>query len=68
MSFEGLSESHKNVLKSIINQPNITINEICKVVNLKTSRVSIIIRDLRTQGIIERVGSNKNGFWKVNRS
>lgn len=67
MNFEGLSESHENVLKSIINQPSITINEICKVVNLKTTRVSTIIKDLRTQGLLERIGSNKNGYWKVNK-
>ncbi len=65
LNLDGLSESHKKVLKSIVNQPSITINEICKVVGLKTTRVSDIIKDLRVQGLLERVGSNKNGYWKV---
>lgn len=65
MDFDGLSESHKKVLKSIANQPSITIKEICKVVGLKTTRVNDIIKDLRTQGKLDRIGSNKNGYWKV---
>lgn len=65
INMNSLSKSHKKVLQSIINQPSITVNEICKVVNLKTTRVNVIIKELRNQGLLKRIGSNKNGYWEI---
>lgn len=64
-SYAGLSQSCEKVLKSIIIKPSITINEICEVTNLGTSRVSTLIKELKYLKRIETVGSRKAGYWKI---
>ena len=44
---------------------SITTEEISKVVGLGTSRVAVILKELKELGIIERDGARKNGYWKV---
>lgn len=63
--FTGLNPSQEKVLKSIITQPSITINELCKVTNLGTTRISQILNELKSLERIARVGSNKTGYWKI---
>ena len=43
----------------------ITTKEISKVVSLGTSRVAVILKELKDLGIIKRYGARKNGYWKV---
>jgi len=44
---------------------NITDIEISERLNLSLSTVKRKIKDLKEQGIIERVGSDKTGYWKI---
>ena len=44
---------------------NITASEISERLNLSLSTVKRKIKDLKEQGIIERVGSDKTGYWKL---
>jgi predicted HTH transcriptional regulator len=44
---------------------NITTTEISERLNLSLSTVKRKIKDLKGQGIIERIGSDKTGFWKI---
>ncbi len=60
-----LSDTYIKVLSAIINKPDITTNEICDVVKLKTARVSVILKELKDLGLIKRVGARKNGYWEV---
>lgn len=51
---------------SLIKQnKNITTTEISERLNLSLSTVKRKIKDLKEQGIIERVGSDKTGCWKI---
>jgi fido (protein-threonine AMPylation protein)/predicted transcriptional regulator len=51
---------------SLIKQnKNITTTEISERLNLSLSTVKRKIKDLKGQGIIERIGSDKTGFWKI---
>lgn len=64
-SFSGLNPSQINVLKAIIGKPSITTNELCKVTNLGTSRISQLIKELKDLNKIKRIGSNKTGYWEI---
>ena len=66
MDFSNLNESQKKVLMAIKTDPRILTNELTKVTDLKISRVNQIIKELKELGKLERIGSNKNGYWKVN--
>ena len=51
---------------SLIKQSkNITAAEISEHLNLSLSTVRRKIKDLKEQGMIERVGSDKTGYWEV---
>ena len=60
-----LSENEKRVLLELINNPSIPYDTL--VVELKISRrtVSRVFETLVKKGYIQRVGTNKKGYWKV---
>lgn len=60
-----LNETDKKILNEIKKNPNNTKSEIAKISNLSESSVEKIIRKLKNNHIIERIGSNKNGSWKI---
>lgn len=64
-SYDGLSSSQKKVLMAISNQPTILTNELVKVCELKISRINQVIKELKDLDRLERVGSKKDGYWKV---
>ena len=60
-----LTKTEQNILKLISDNPNITINEICSRLKLSDSGVRKNLVSLRKKSVIERVGANKNGYWKI---
>lgn len=45
--------------------PNITTNQLISITGLKKTSVQKYIRSLKDKNKIERIGSNKDGYWKV---
>ena len=62
----GLSPTQTKLLMAIKENPTFTLKEISDFCNIGTTRVSEIIKDLKELGKIERVGSKKGGYWKIN--
>lgn len=62
---KSLTKTEHNILKLISDNPNITINEICSRLKLSDSGVRKNLVSLRKKFVIERVGANKNGYWKI---
>ncbi|MBQ2124069.1 MAG: Fic family protein [Bacteroidaceae bacterium] len=62
------SKSSEKILDAMCANPQLTIKDLQEVTGLSESGVKKIIRSLRADGVIERVGGNKGGFWKVNRN
>ena len=62
---EGLNETQSRVLSVIRNNPNITKPQITILLGLGKTTVDNTISILKKKGFIERVGSNKTGYWKV---
>jgi len=56
----------KSILEEIIKNPKVTKPELSKNLNLGTTTISRAIISLKKDGYIERIGSNKTGYWKVN--
>jgi len=51
---------------SLIKQDNkITANEICERLKMSLSTVRRKIKELRNKGKIERMGSDKTGYWRI---
>ena len=64
--YSALNDSQAKVLRAIAMDPAITTKEISKVVHLSTSRVSLLLKELKQLNKITRVGARKNGHWVVN--
>ena len=61
-----ISNTQARVLSEIRNNPNITIPQVARNQALAKSTVDKTIAVLKKAGIIERVGSNKTGYWIIN--
>lgn len=60
-----LSKSEQLVLNIISLDENVTRNNICKQTNLSLRTVARALNSLKSKRIIYRVGSDKNGQWKI---
>ena len=59
--------SVKEKIKDIITQmPTITIKELAKVLTITERTIYRQIEMMKTENKIERVGSDKTGYWKIN--
>lgn len=62
---KGLNSRRTQILKEMRNNPNITQAQLVNVLGVSLTTVENNIRYLKKNGYIERVGSNKSGYWKV---
>lgn len=53
------------IMELMRKNPNITIIELSKQLNISDRAVKNNINKLRNEGIISRVGSDKTGYWKI---
>ena len=58
--------TQEKIINLIMKNPAITQVEMAKILDLTRDGISYNIKILKEKGIIERVGSTKNGFWKIN--
>ena len=59
--------TQEKILNLIKTNPSITQMEMSEALGLTRDGISYNIKKLKDRGIIERVGSTKNGIWKINR-
>lgn len=60
------NKSQETIIKLIRNNPNITIPQIMIETNLAVASIKKNLKKLKDDKIIERVGSNNGGYWKIN--
>lgn len=58
--------TQEKIINLIKKNPAITQVEMTKILDLTWDGISYNIKILKEKGIIERVGSTKNGIWKIN--
>lgn len=61
-----LNTRRKNIIDEMKNNPNVTQAQLTKILGVALTTIENNIRFLRENGYIERVGSNKTGYWQVN--
>lgn len=59
-------EYDKKILRLMKEDSSVKVSEISKKIGIGTTTITKRIRRLREQGIIERIGSKKDGKWMVN--
>ena len=63
---KSLNDSQTRVLAEIRNNPNITKPQLMIICHLGKTSIDKIISVLKEKSYIERIGSNKSGYWKAN--
>lgn len=61
------NKSEVKILDLLLRSPNITAASIAAEIGITDRAVRKIISSLKEQGLVERIGNNKSGYWKVNR-
>ena len=62
---KSLNKTRQRILKEMRNNPNITHQQLMSILGIGRTAIQNNITYLRKNGFIERVGSNKTGYWKV---
>lgn len=62
---DELSDNEKRVLLELINNPSIPYDTLVVELGISRRTVSRVFVSLVEKGYIERVGTNKKGYWKI---
>jgi predicted HTH transcriptional regulator len=60
-----LSVNQKKILEEIKKNPFATQEELAKIVGITRKSINENMKKLQIQKIIERIGADKNGHWKI---
>lgn len=62
---EQMSEFEKEIISLIKTNSKITQQEMCKITGVGRTTITNKLRRLKQNNIIERIGSDRNGYWKI---
>ena len=62
---EKLNETQRKILELIKLNPNITQKMMMKETNLSRPAITLNLKQLKDKKVIERVGSDRKGYWKI---
>lgn len=62
---EELSENEKRILLELINNPSVPYDQLVSDLKISRRTVSRVFVSLVEKGYIERIGTNKKGYWKI---
>jgi predicted HTH transcriptional regulator len=60
-----LTDNQQKIMDSIAQNPNIAAPELSLAVGISKRKVEINIAKLKAKGLLERIGPDKGGYWKV---
>lgn len=60
-----LNPTQQRVLEEMRNNPNVTQPQLMTLIGIGKTAIQNNVKFLRENGYIQRMGSNKNGYWKV---
>jgi len=62
---DGISDAEIGLLSIVKENPHATNSELAEITGKSPRTISRLIALLKRKGLIERVGSNKKGYWKT---
>ncbi|MBR5984070.1 MAG: Fic family protein [Bacteroidales bacterium] len=64
-SKETREKTREKIVMSIGQNPSITANELSKMLGITVKGVEWQLKQLKSQGVIRRVGADRGGYWEV---
>ena len=65
-SINRVTEAEKELLGLLLEDPAFTYTVLAEKLGVSRKTISARIRSLKEKGIIQRIGSDSKGYWKVN--
>lgn len=65
MIYNDLNESEVKILDLIKNDERCKTKDLIIITNFSEAYINKIMRSLKEKRYIERIGANKNGYWKI---
>lgn len=62
----GLNETQAKIIELMEKDNKITMKRISESIGIAKRNIEASISDLKKKGIVDRIGSRKNGYWKIN--
>jgi ATP-dependent DNA helicase RecG len=62
---DTLKGTQKTIVEIVISNPNVTIPEVARQLNLNPRGIAKHFKVLQDKGVIRRVGPDKGGHWEV---
>jgi predicted HTH transcriptional regulator len=60
-----VNKTQRKIIDEMRDNPNVTLPQLMIEIGLGRTAIQNNVTYLRKNGLIERVGSNKTGYWKV---
>lgn len=64
----GLNETQMKIVELMMQDKRITMPRISETIGISKRNIEANISDLKKKGIVERIGSRKNGYWEVTKN
>jgi len=62
---EKITQNQQLILDCIIENPYITTANLSSKVGISSRKIAVNLSKLKSKGLIERIGADKGGYWKV---
>ncbi len=63
---DKVNDKEQSILNLISNDPGYTVSQLAEKLSVSRKTVAAHLKSLKEKGIIERIGSARNGYWKIN--
>ena len=60
-----VNDRQKELLSYLIQGPGYTVSQLSEIIKVSRKTIAGYLKALKDKGIIERVGSARNGYWKI---
>jgi len=61
----NLTENQKDIIAYMMENPKISAKKLSELVGISSRKIEENIKKLKDENVIERVGANRGGYWKV---
>ena len=62
---EKVTENQRMILNAIIQNPYLSSKDLSFIVGISAVKIRSNLSKLKTCGLIERIGPDKGGYWKI---
>ena len=66
-TFQELNRLQNSIISLIMDKPNITYEELAILLDVNKRTITRNFKVLLDEKYVERVGNNRNGYWKINK-